>query len=187
MPGLTLKALLSPRSGSRPALAALLETMKGDICIVDPLDKPLLGAISNETSIDQSRVPSVESDIGLVGPRESRCRGFARYPPAARDSEPRPRFEILHLCPVHLIEQLSGTLAALLDLPAVSQWRLAKPSGSSPHAVAFSLWKKPMVPCATLPHSVDPRRFRRPALLPDSDLPPRSGTWGGGDRQQLLL
>ncbi len=132
MPGLTLKALLSPRSGSRPALAALLEAMKGDICIVDPWDKPLLGAISNETSIDQSRVPIQfeETTFGfVVGPPESAAAvALLVTHLAARDSEGRALgSEILHLYrEVHLIEQLSEQLAALLDLPAVSQSALGQ-------------------------------------------------------------
>jgi hypothetical protein len=106
--------------------------MRGDICIVDPLDKPILGSISDGRSIDQSRVPIQFEDAIL---------GFAVGPPApaaavallvthlvARESEGRAlASEILHLYrEIHLIEQLSEQLAALLDLHAVSQSALGQ-------------------------------------------------------------
>src|ERR1700688_1216723 len=65
MPGPTLRSLLSPRSGSLPPLAALLKATDGNICIVDPLGKALLGEISAEITADQSRVPVRFEDATL--------------------------------------------------------------------------------------------------------------------------
>src|SRR6266702_1701276 len=57
MPGPTLRALLSPISGSFPALTALLYASNADICIFDPAGKGLLGVPSTEASADYTRVP----------------------------------------------------------------------------------------------------------------------------------
>ena len=65
MPGPTLRALLSPRSGSLPALKALLDAANADICIFDPAGKGLLGVPSTETPADYARVPVQFEDATL--------------------------------------------------------------------------------------------------------------------------
>src|SRR5437868_8005960 len=132
MPGPTLRALLGPRSGSLPALTALLAASNADICISDPAGKILLGVAPTETSADDARVP-VEFDDATLGfvtgpPASAKAVALLLTHLAARDSEGRAlAAETLHLYrEVHLIEQLSEQLAALLDLSAVSQSALGQ-------------------------------------------------------------
>jgi GAF domain-containing protein len=135
MASLTLKSLLGSRSGSLPAVTALCESLGGDIRIVDLLGKALMadnGKVSSESLAEHARVPVQFEDATL---------GFVTGPPAAaaavasllthlaaRESEGRAlASEVLHLYrEVHLIEQLSEQLAALLNLSAVSQSSLAQ-------------------------------------------------------------
>jgi GAF domain-containing protein len=127
MSGVTLKALLSPRSGNLPALTAVIEATGANTCVTDQLGKTLLGEISPELSADSAQVPVLHEDATL---------GFVRGPSApanalallltrlaARESECRAlASEVLHLYrEVHLIEQLSEQLSALLNFSAVSQ------------------------------------------------------------------
>jgi hypothetical protein len=132
MPGPTLRALLSPRSGSLPALTALVAASNADICISDPGGKVLLGAAPAEPSADYPRVPVQFEDatLGFVtGPQASaKAVALLLTHLAARESEGRAlAAEILHLYrEVHLIDQLSEQLAALLDLSAVSQSALGQ-------------------------------------------------------------
>jgi GAF domain-containing protein len=132
MPGLTLRALLSPRSGSLPALTALLEATGNNVCIIDTSGKPLLGIIASETATDHPRVPIQfeEAILGfVVGPATpANAVALLLTHLAARESEGRAlASEILHLYrEVHLIEQLSEQLAALLNLSAVGRSSLAQ-------------------------------------------------------------
>jgi GAF domain-containing protein len=132
MPGLTLRALLSPRSGSLPALTALLEATGNNVYVVDASDKTLLGVPSNETPTDQTRVPIhfEETILGFVTGPSTPANAVALLLThlAARESEGRAlASEILHLYrEVHLIEQLSEQLAALLNLSAVGRSSLAQ-------------------------------------------------------------
>ena len=132
MPGPTLRALLSPRSGSLPALTALLDASNADICIFDLAGKGLLGVPSTEASADYARVPVQfeNSTLGFVTGPSAPATAVAPLLThlAARESEGRAlASEILHLYrEVHLIEQLSEQLAALLDLSAVSQSALGQ-------------------------------------------------------------
>jgi GAF domain-containing protein len=132
MSGLTLKALLSPRSGNLPALTALLEATGGNTCIVDSSGKTLLGEISPTPLPDVSRVPVLLEDatLGFVsGPFASATAlALLLTQLAARESEGRAlASEVLHLYrEVHLIEQLSEQLSALLNFSTVSQSALAQ-------------------------------------------------------------
>src|ERR1700751_4092464 len=133
MPGPTLRTLLSPRSGSLPALTALLGASNADICISDPGGKIRLGAAPAEpSSADHPRVPVQFEDatLGFVTgpPASAKAVALLLTHLAARESEGRAlAAEILHLYrEVHLIEQLSEQLAALLDLSAVTQAALGE-------------------------------------------------------------
>jgi len=131
MPAPTLRALLSPRSSSLPALKALLGAANDEICISEAGGKTLLGVAAKE-SADHARVP-VEFEgttLGFVAGPSASANAIAVLLThlAARESEGRGlASEILHLYrEVHLIEQLSEQLAALLDLSAVSQSALGQ-------------------------------------------------------------
>jgi serine phosphatase RsbU (regulator of sigma subunit) len=127
MPSVTLKALLNPRSGSFPALSALWEAVGADTCILDAAGEPLLGTISAENPANQSRV-LIQLDgatLGFVAGPAAPAAALALLLShlASRESEGRAlASEVLHLYrEVHLIEQLSEQLAALLNLSAVGQ------------------------------------------------------------------
>ncbi len=123
MAGLTLKTLVGPKAGIVPALSALLEAMGGDVGIEDAAGKPLLGVLSNRSS----RLPIIldEATLGWVTgpPAAAAAVGSLLTHLAAKESERRAlSTEVLHLYrEVHLIEQLSEQLAALLDLSSVGQ------------------------------------------------------------------
>jgi hypothetical protein len=132
MPGLTLKSLIGSRSDSRPALSALTSMAGAGISIVDSVGKPLLGEISSQNSGTDSRVPvqfegvTLGFVVGASEPAEAIALLLTHL--AARHSEARAlASEVLHLYrEVHLIEQLSEQLAALLNSPAVGQSALAQ-------------------------------------------------------------
>jgi len=125
MPALTLKALLSPRSGALPALEAIREIMGNDLSIVDHSGKPLLGKDSG-ASLAHSRVPIQCEDATLgfvIGPSApASALALLLTHMAARESEGRAlASEVLHLYrEVHLIEHLSEQLAPLLNSAAVA-------------------------------------------------------------------
>ncbi len=123
MATLSLKTILGPKAGPTPIVTALIEAVGGDVGIEDAAGKPLLGGLST----GPFRLPITLEDATL---------GWVTGPPAAaaavtclithlaaKESERRAlSTEVLHLYrEVHLIEQLSEQLAALLDLSAVGQ------------------------------------------------------------------
>jgi hypothetical protein len=132
MPSVTLRAILSPRSSSFSALTALRETLGRDICIVDSSGKSLMGEASSEPPAGQPRFPVQFEDATLgfvIGPSApASALALILTNLAARESEGRAlASEVLHLYrEVHLIEQLSEQLAALLNLSAVGQSALAQ-------------------------------------------------------------
>jgi GAF domain-containing protein len=109
-----------------------LEATGNNVCVVDTSGKTLLGTPSNETPIDQTRVPIQfeETTLGFVTGPSTPANAVALLLThlAARESEGRAlASEILHLYrEVHLIEQLSEQLAALLNLSAVGRSSLAQ-------------------------------------------------------------
>ncbi|HEV8043166.1 MAG TPA: GAF domain-containing SpoIIE family protein phosphatase [Bryobacteraceae bacterium] len=123
MASATLKTLLNSKAGPSSSIAALVEALGGGVGIEDAEGKALLGVLS----AGPCRAP-----ISLDG----RTLGWVTGPPAAagavasllthlaaKESERRAlSTEVLHLYrEVHLIEQLSEQLTALLDLSSVSQ------------------------------------------------------------------
>jgi hypothetical protein len=127
MASVTLRALLNPRSGSFSAVTALRKNIGGDVRVVDPAGKVLLGEVSAEDTANHFRVPVEleETTLGFViGPQApaAALASLLTYL-ASRESEGRAlASEVLHLYrEVHLIEQLSEQLAALLNLSAVGR------------------------------------------------------------------
>jgi sigma-B regulation protein RsbU (phosphoserine phosphatase) len=134
MAGLTLKSLLSRRSGNLSVVAEMLETIGA--CIVDLsgtfLVKPAGGVVHDETmpGVDRVAIELEDNVVGFViGPRAP-ATSVARLVKhlAAKEAENRALAgEVLHLYrEVHLIEQLSEQLAALLNTSAVGESALAQ-------------------------------------------------------------
>ena len=128
----SLKSLLRPRSGGASAVAALLKAVGSGVWIVDAQGKPLMGVAAEGISPDGSRIPVVfeGTPLGYVaGPAESaQATALLLEHFAARESEGRAlAAEVLHLYrEVHLIEQLSEQLVALLNSAAVAESALAQ-------------------------------------------------------------
>src|SRR5581483_10706821 len=109
MPGLKLKALLSPRSSGAMALSGLLEAMGNNTCIADAAGKPLLGHLP-ELSSQSLRAPVLADDgapLGFVIGPSAAANALASLLGhlAARELENRAlASEVLHLYrEVHLI------------------------------------------------------------------------------------
>jgi hypothetical protein len=102
------------------------------ISVVDSMGKHLVGDADAETSPDATRVPVQFEDKALgyvVGPSEpAHAAALILSHLAARESEGRAlASEVLHLYrEVHLIEQLSEQLVALLNSTAVGESALAQ-------------------------------------------------------------
>jgi GAF domain-containing protein len=132
MAAVTLKGLLKPTSSGRPVVAALLKAGGAGVCILDPQGKPLMGDAGEDASTDDARVPVVLEGVTLgyvVGSGEAaQATAPLLMHLAARESECRALAgEVLHLYrEVHLIEQLSEQLAALLNSTAVAESALAQ-------------------------------------------------------------
>jgi GAF domain-containing protein len=127
MAEMTLRSLVSKRSGNLPALSAIIEATGDNIGVTDPSGKLLLGDPSVELALDLSRVPVLfdEEILGFVIGAATSANALALLLTrlAARESEGRSlASEVLHLYrEVHLIEQLSEQLSALLNFSAVSR------------------------------------------------------------------
>jgi hypothetical protein len=127
MAGPTLKSILSVKSGSRPAVQALMAAMGGGFCVLDTSGKILLGEAAVEF---QSILPTVPVEFegthlgSVVGPADGATALASMLSHLiARECDGRSlAAEVLHLYrEVHLIEELSEQLAALLNLPTVCQ------------------------------------------------------------------
>jgi serine phosphatase RsbU (regulator of sigma subunit) len=128
MAGLSLRAVVGPKAASSPAVNAICAAFGNSISVVDPAGNVLLGPSANGSS----RVPVMLDDAPLgfvVGP-EAAAGALASLLThlAAREQESRAMAaEVLHLYrEVHLIDQLSEQLVALLDLNAVAESALAQ-------------------------------------------------------------
>ena len=128
MANLSLRALLSAKSGAGGALAPLMAALEGPLSIEDGAGNVLLGLAGNGAS----RVPVMHCDAALGwvgGPQASaEALGLLLAFLAAKEAERRSLgAEVLHLYrEIHLIEQLSEQLAALLDVEAVGNSGLAQ-------------------------------------------------------------
>jgi GAF domain-containing protein len=132
MAAVTLKSLLRPTSSSAPVVAALLKAVGGGVGIVDAQGKPLMGSAAETASPGDARVPiDFEGAVlgYVLGPAETaQATASLLAHVAARESEGRAlAAEVLHLYrEVHLIEQLSEQLVALLNSTAVAESALAQ-------------------------------------------------------------
>ena len=132
MPGPTLRGLLNPRSGSLAVVQALCGAAGGGLSVADASGKTLLGDNPAEGSAAGSPIPITldDSTLGFVSGPAAPAAALASLLShlAARESEQRAlASETLHLYrEIHLIEQLSEQLAALLNMSAVSESALAQ-------------------------------------------------------------
>ena len=132
MPGVSLRALISQKSASMQVVRALCGWLAAEVCIVDPSGKVLVGEPPSEASGRVARYATVagESELGSVICADERCAVFAKLLShlAERESEQRAlASETLTLYrEIHLIEQLSEELAALLNISAISESALAQ-------------------------------------------------------------
>ena len=132
MAGLTLRSLLSPRSGNLPVITAMLEAGGSRHCrsFGQAFLLSLRGFRPQRQSCAVYRSTVEDGTLGFVtGPwRGCASAGLADPHLAANESESRAlAAEVLHLYrEVHLIEQLSEQLAALLNISAVGQSALAQ-------------------------------------------------------------
>ncbi|MGA7523882.1 MAG: GAF domain-containing SpoIIE family protein phosphatase [Acidobacteriaceae bacterium] len=131
MPSVQLRTLLRPRSSSFSAVASLCEALDSGICIVDASGKELLG--TQDGAPNDSARATVEHEgitLGTVIGKPVAATTVASLLShlAAREVEGRALAgEVLHLYrEIHLIEELSEHLAALLDLSAIGQLALAQ-------------------------------------------------------------
>jgi Stage II sporulation protein E (SpoIIE)/GAF domain len=131
MPGVSLRSLIGQKSASMQVIRTLCGSMAAEVCIVDSSDKVLLGELPSVANNAVTRYPVVagESEIGCVIGAGPQSAAFARLLShlAERESEQRAMAsETLTLYrEIHLIEQLSEELAALLNISAISETALA--------------------------------------------------------------
>jgi hypothetical protein len=131
MSSVALKTLFSPRSGSLPVLKALRESMGPGLSVVDSNGKVLLGDSAQPQGADAHvAVGQAEEALGYVSgpPEAASAMALLLTHLISRESEGRSlASEVLHLYrEIHLIEQLSEQLAALLEPSAVGQSALAQ-------------------------------------------------------------
>jgi serine phosphatase RsbU (regulator of sigma subunit) len=128
MSNLSLKTLLRPKSNDAPVIASLMAALDGPLTIEDASGNLLMGTPANGTS----RVPVGCGGIVLgcvAGPQSSaEALGALLTRLAAREAERHALgAEVLHLYrEIHLIDQLSEDLTALLDVSAVSKSALTQ-------------------------------------------------------------
>ncbi|MGB6828379.1 MAG: GAF domain-containing SpoIIE family protein phosphatase [Terracidiphilus sp.] len=132
MTGPTLRALLNPRSGTYAVVKAVCDQAGSGLNIVDSSGRVLLGAAPGGETESHPRV-SIEcgdTTLGFVAGPEAHAGAVAQLLThlAARETEQRAlAAETLHLYrEINLIEQLSEQLAAVLNMPAVSEAALAQ-------------------------------------------------------------
>jgi len=132
MAGITLRALLNPRSGTYAVVKTLCEQAGSNLSIVDSSGRVLLGSEPAGKPHPDSRCPidCGGTTLGFVTGPEAHASALAQLVThiAARETEQRAlAAETPHLYrEINLIEQLSEQLAAVLNLPAVCESALAQ-------------------------------------------------------------
>jgi Stage II sporulation protein E (SpoIIE)/GAF domain len=178
MPGVSLRALIGPKSVSTQVLRTLCGSLAAEVCVVDPSGKVLLGELPSEAQDSATRYPIVagDSEIGFVIGADLQSPAFAKLLShlAERESEQRAlASETLTLYrEIHLIEQLSEELAALLNVSAISETALAQAKRLIPatHGAVFvsDSSEARLRIAATFSDSGDPSQSNESILKPDS-------------------
>jgi hypothetical protein len=128
MAGLSLKTMLGAKSGAAASVTALMNVLEGPLGIEDGVGRLLMGAAGDGAC----RVPVIHNGgtLGCVtGPQASaEALGSLLRHLVAKETERRALAgEVLHLYrEIHLIDQLSEELTALLEVSAVSRSALAQ-------------------------------------------------------------
>src|SRR5215472_12739625 len=128
MANLSLKSLLGTRFDAAPSVTALISALEGPLGIEDAAGNLLMGAAEARPC----RIPVFHDGgalghvIGPAASAEALCSLLRHL--AAKEAERRALAgEVLHLYrEVHLIDQLSEDLTALLEVSAVSRSALAQ-------------------------------------------------------------
>jgi hypothetical protein len=132
MPGVSLRLIIGQKSASAQVMRSLCGSLAAELCIVDPSGTVLAGEVPSEVSGAVPRHPILagESEIGNVIGEGQKPAAFAKLLShiANRELEQRAlAAETLTLYrEIHLIEQLSEELAALLDISAIGESALAQ-------------------------------------------------------------
>src|ERR1700759_2726593 len=178
MPGVNLRSLIGQKSASMQVVRALCGSFTAEVCIVDSSGKVLLGELPGELNGAATRHPIVagESEIGYVIGADPQSAGFAKLIShlAERELEKRAMAsETLTLYrEIHLIEQLSEELAALLNISAISETALGQAKRLIPatHGAVFVTdgTGAGLKIAATFSESGDPSRDKEAILKPDS-------------------
>ncbi len=132
MAGLTLRALLNPRSATYAVVKTLCDQAGASLSIVDSSGRVLLGVAPADEANSHARFPIEcgDTNLGFVAGPEAQAIMVAQLVThlAARENEQRAlAAETLHLYrEINLIEQLSEQLAAILNLAAVSESALGQ-------------------------------------------------------------
>src|SRR5579862_5370942 len=130
MPGISLRSLIGQKSAGMQVIRTLCGSLAAEVCIVDPSGRVLLGELPSEANGAAPRYPIVagESEIGSVIGVDPQSPAFAKLLSHLADRESEQRAlasETLTLYrEIHLIEQLSEELAALLNVSAISETAL---------------------------------------------------------------
>lgn len=128
MASVSLKAVAGPRALGFAALQTVCDALGGTFSITDTNGKTLLEGVSDVTGTPRTPVLLEGAPVGYVlgpAPGSAAIAGLLAHM-VARESENRSLAgEVLHLYrEVHLIEQLSEQLAALLNVQSVAQHAL---------------------------------------------------------------
>jgi hypothetical protein len=130
MASLQLRTLLRARSSSLSAVTSLCEALDSGVCIVDPSGKELLRTRDGASNDSVATVEHEGATLGTVIGTPAAAMAVASLLAylAAREVEGRALAgEVLHLYrEIHLIDELSEQLAALLDLSAIGRLALAQ-------------------------------------------------------------
>ncbi len=132
MPGVSLRALIGQKSASMQVVKALCGSLGTVLCVVDASGKVLMGELPGESTGSVPRYPIIagEAELGSVVGTDGRSAAFAKLLSHLADRESEQRAlasETLTLYrEIHLIEQLSEELAALLNISAISASALAQ-------------------------------------------------------------
>jgi sigma-B regulation protein RsbU (phosphoserine phosphatase) len=128
MSNFSLKTLLRAKSGDAPVVTSLMAALDGPLTIEDASGNLLMGASANGTSRVSVLCGGVPLGCVAGPPKSAEALASLLTRLAAREAERHALgAEVLHLYrEIHLIDQLSEELTALLDVSAVAKSALTQ-------------------------------------------------------------